>query len=31
MAHDMIGPGGHIYELDFIFEKGIDHSYYKKL
>lgn len=31
IAQDMIGPGGRIYELDFLFEKGIDHTFYKKI
>jgi hypothetical protein len=30
IAHDMIS-GGHIYELDFLFVKGIDHNFYKKV
>lgn len=31
MAHEIMGPGGRIYELDFLFEKGIDPTFYKKL
>lgn len=31
IAHDMIGGGGHIEELNFLFVKGIDQNFYKKI
>ena len=31
LAQDIIGQDGRIYQLDFLFQRGIDETFYKKI